>query len=292
METLCVPDIAALDVAFDGRGNLWVVNTSSLQEYSALQLAALRGDAFPTPVLTITSSALADTVGLAFDPFGNLWAAGGSGFQEFSAAQLTAGGSQTPKVTLKPCTGSAGSCQTSPLQTARLAFDAAGNLWSAVGVGVGSSGTGEETAVYELSHASIGASGSPTPAAQLKLPAPAPTGVELVCPWNDLAFDPSGNLWVAYFGVYFEFTEARLSSSNPSPALAINLYGYNEATGSDAITTAFSTLAVDQNDDVFAFAGNGPFKTMTPAEYLATTPSSTSDSGPAAFAITAGPYHP
>jgi len=297
IETLFVQNAGALDLAFDASGNLWIVNVGngvSLQEYSALQLAALRVNGSPAPVVTITSSALANTTGLAFDPSGNLWAAAGnSGFQEFSVAQLAAGGSQTPNVTVRPCVpGPLAGSQTCG-GTPRLAFDTAGNLWSVQSTSIGGGGAGEENAVYELSHASIGATGSPTPAAQFKLPANAVPGGELICPWNDITFDASGNLWVAFIGVYFEFTKAQLTSANPNPVLAVNLYGYSQA-GSPNTTdyVASSNIALDASGDVFAFAGNGPFKTMTPAQYEASSPSSTSDSGPGALGITVGPYHP
>ena len=292
IERLCVGGAGAIVAAFDASGNLWIVNITSLEEYSASQLAALRSNDSPTPVVTITSSTpLAGAVGLAFDPAGNLWVAASSGLHEFSAAQLSASGSKVPAVSLQPCAVSHGFCATLP--ATRLTFDATKNLWFVTGVGVGGTGAGEETAVYELSHASIGASGSPTPVAQFKLQAPAPSGSELLCSWNDISFDPSGNLWVAFFGIYYEFTKAQLATTGPTPALAINLYGYTEGGTNDGnFTVSPSSIALDASGDVFAYAGGGPLRTMTPAQYHAATPSSTSDSGPAVLGITVGPYHP
>jgi hypothetical protein len=80
------------DLAFDGKGNLWVANLcSNIDEYQKSDLAA---SGTPTPIMTIKQAT--GVSGLAFDQAGNLWTTlQGSthAATEFKAADLMTGDS-------------------------------------------------------------------------------------------------------------------------------------------------------------------------------------------------------
>jgi sugar lactone lactonase YvrE len=145
--------------AFDSAGNLWVANNavSTIVEYSASQLAA---SGSPTPVVTISSAALAWPQGLAFDRHGNLWVANTGvvdthgNIVEFAGASLTTSGSPAATVTLTPPTSTFGT------EITDVAFDNGGNLWY---TDLSSNSIGEFTT------AQLTASGSPTPAVSIPI---------------------------------------------------------------------------------------------------------------------------
>jgi secreted PhoX family phosphatase len=151
-------------IAFDSSGDLWVANVGSVVEFAKSELTT----ASAKPRIVISST---DTfAGLAFDPFGDLWVDGygNNTVVEYAKSQLTKSGSPTPKLTIS------GSDLSSPFG---LTFDHSGDLW------VGNEGSG---VVIEYAKSQLTKSGSPTPKAKFS-----PGGAEAV------AFDSSGNLWVA-----------------------------------------------------------------------------------------------
>jgi sugar lactone lactonase YvrE len=193
-------------LAFDANGNLWVANASgnSVVEFTVSQLAS-SGSPAPAVTLSASSGSLISPNGLAFDASGNLWAANfnGSSVVEFSVSQLASSGSPTPAVTISSSSGSLSGPD-------GLAFDASGNLWVA---------NGDDSSVVEFTSSQLAASGSPTPAVTLSATAGSLSGP------IGLAFDASGNLWVANFNrsTVVEFTASQLVvSGSPTPNVIVS----------------------------------------------------------------------
>jgi sugar lactone lactonase YvrE len=169
-------NIDASGVAFDGQGNLWVVNDNSntVVEYS---VAALAANGSPTPAATIQLPTLTYCYAIAFDANGDLWVGNNiaNTIVEFTPAQLAAGGSPTPTVTITEVPPQPGNLQ----EPIGLAFDMHGNLWVA---------NNAASSIVEYTPSQLATSGSPTPAVTL-------TGSAIAYP-NEIAFDHAGNLWI------------------------------------------------------------------------------------------------
>jgi sugar lactone lactonase YvrE len=193
-------------VAFDASGNLWVTlsGNNAVVEYTAGQLSA---SGTPTPAVTLSATAgsLSGPRALAFDASGNLWVANSSGptLVAFTVSQLASSGSPTPAVTLSASSGSLN-------MPVGLAFDASGNLWVA---------NDGNASVVEFTVSQLASSGSPTPAVTLSA-----TAGSLDGPFG-LAFDASGNLWVASVGdnTVAEFAPSQLAATgSPTPAVTLS----------------------------------------------------------------------
>jgi ligand-binding sensor domain-containing protein len=184
-----------------GSGGLWIANydfgNGTVVQYTAAQLAS------------ITSAAAATVIGaggisnkaVAFDANGSLWMTteNPGGVQEYTATQLKASSAPTPAVTLPAPTYTLGG----------LAFDASGNLWVANPLG---------NTVFEYAASQLLVSVSPTPNIVLS----ASSG-SLNAPYV-LAFDASGNLWVANAGsnTVVEFATSQLAASGaPTPTVTM-----------------------------------------------------------------------
>jgi hypothetical protein len=189
-------------LAFDPSGNLWVGNGTDVAEFSRAEIAK---SGSPKPVLSV-----AGTCSLAFDSSGDLWVGSGANrLSEFTKAQLAQPGpTAMPKVVITsdsldgPC---------------RPAFDHAGNIWA---------GNFNSDTVVEFTKAELAKSGSPAPKVVISLPLLS-FGVSSgpLTP-GDVAFAPSGDLWVPNFDPagfsVLEFTRAQLAKSgSPTPALTI-----------------------------------------------------------------------
>ena len=229
----------AAGLAFDGGGDLWVVNndSSTVSEYDAF-------DSYDYPcsdfrlfhVISPALNSLLGPTGIAFDSHGNLWVANGTGntLVEYTAAQTDTGGALTPAITLT----ASGNSIHGPMM---IAFDASGNLWVANGNQVNYS------SVVEFSAAQLAASGSPAPKVTLTSNAGSlnqPTG---------LAFDNSGDLWVSNMGAntVVEFTPSQIASSgSPTPTVTVSGPSLNGPAG-----LAFDLPA--SNLPVFARARRG-----------------------------------
>ena len=207
---------APAGLAFDGNGNLWVANAgdSSVVEFTPSQLAS---SGSPAPAVTISAAtgSLSLPIGIAFDGSGNLWVANSSNtLVEFTASQLVASGAPTPMVTLSASASSI----VGPLM---IAFDATGRLWVA-------NGNNSQNTVVAFSPSQLAATGSPTPAVTLSASAGSlanPTG---------LAFDASGNLWVANTTApsIVEFSASQIVSSGaPTPNTIITGSSLSEPFG-------------------------------------------------------------
>jgi sugar lactone lactonase YvrE len=174
-------------LAFDKDGNLWVANLSNntVVKFTSAQLAQ---SSSPLPVVTISSNSNVPGNGslnqpncLAFDRDGNLWVTNRTGAQpivKYTPAQQAVGGVVTPAVMIGANNGSLNF----PMG---IAFDKDGNLWVANNL--------SNTVVMYLP-VRVAASGSPAP--DLTLTA---NGNSLKGP-TGIAFDASGNLWVANLG--------------------------------------------------------------------------------------------
>jgi ligand-binding sensor domain-containing protein len=192
-------------LAFDSNGNLWVANASSntLVEYASAQLAS---SGSPIPIITIGSSSesLQSPYGLAFDASGSLWitTTGPSPVVALAPDQLLTSGAPTPAVSLSFPGISGFSAQ-------ELAFDAKGNLW------VGLTGV---NAIAEIPAAALATTGAPFPSVVLT------SGNGSINDPAGLAFDDSGDLWVANSGgtTVVEFTPGQLlASGSPKPVRTI-----------------------------------------------------------------------
>jgi sugar lactone lactonase YvrE len=168
-------------MAMDSSGNIWVANlgASTVVEYTQAQIAA-GGNLAPTVILSATANSLNQPASLTFDRSGDLWVAnvgpGAGSVVEFTPGQLAASGAPTPKVTIT----TNGSASIDVPES--LAFDGRGDLWI---------GNASNNTIVGFTPNQLAATGTPTPAATLSATAGSihdPAG---------LAFDRSGNLWVA-----------------------------------------------------------------------------------------------
>jgi hypothetical protein len=223
-------------VTFDAAGNLWVMDpagvvngttTPALFEFSAAQLAALAMNSAPTPVATITSTALAAPQQSVFDGKGNQWVADhdGNAILVFTAAQLAMQGDNPtiPAVTLTSAAFNG------PLG---IAFDSTGNLWIANNGGVaGENGAADSpagTTIVEFAAAHlpmVPTSGMVTPDLVPDITLTDSGSGSISAPWA-LAFDSSGNLWSSNANppsTLVEFSKAQLMASGmPAPAITIS----------------------------------------------------------------------
>jgi sugar lactone lactonase YvrE len=188
-------------VAFDARGDLWIASSDD-SVLLAFEPEDLDGSGSKQAATVIESNhgSLGGPTGLAFDRAGRLWVANHENgtLVRFDAGQLAAGGTPVPAVVL----AGAGN-------PAALAFDADGSLWV-------SDNMANRITKYGASQ--LAGSGSPAPAVVLNANAGS-----LVNPAG-LAFDVSGNLWVANISgrTLVAFTPAQLAVTGaPSPQIRL-----------------------------------------------------------------------
>jgi sugar lactone lactonase YvrE len=211
---------------FDTSGDLWIANegNSTLSEFAPTQLSASNSAA---PTVTISASpGLQEPAFDSFDSFGNLWVAdvGAGTVDAFTPAQLTAGAT-TPAIVLS-IVNPAG-----PTAPATLAFDSHGDLWVA---------DVDQSAVYELTPSQLAQSGPVTPAVIIN----GGSGATGFSDPGDIAFDGSGNLWVASFGgdSVVAYTPSQLAASGtPTPSVRLDSTG----SGSSATINGPVGLAFD-----------------------------------------------
>ncbi|MBF6596186.1 MAG: NHL repeat-containing protein [Thermaceae bacterium] len=195
-------------LAFDSSGNLWVANlgNDTIVMFTAYQLAQVDN---PIPGLVISanttgfSPTLNGVSSLTFDKSGNLWvlnAASPETIVRFTPDQLMRSGTPIPAVILYPGL-SAGSS---------LAFDSNGNLWV--------SDYGSSTLVMYTAAQLLPSSNASSPMPTVRLSS---HNGSLSNPAG-LAFDSSGDLWVANLGnnTLVEFTPDQLTASGSPDAMS------------------------------------------------------------------------
>ena len=199
----------AFSIAFGPSGALWVANSgnNTVVEFTPAQLAATGA---PTPAVTLSAvgTSLNSPDGLAFDSAGDLLVMNfpSNTVVEFTPGQLAATGAPTPAATLSATADTLD-------DPTGLAFDHSGDLWAV---------NTDNNTVVEFSAAQL-STRSATPAVTLS----ATTGDSLGQP-EGLAFDHSGDLWVANSGnnTLVEFTPAQLAATDtPTPAVTLSATG-------------------------------------------------------------------
>ena len=197
-------------LALDRSGNLWIANAGvfdgnvpSILGYTATSLLQQN----PAPSVVLTSSSFEKLLGLAFDAAGDLWVADNvtSEVYEFTPQHLSKGGSQTPDLIVQ-----------SPSFDfpTDVAFDAANNIWITYQSGNQRPQPGPG-AVQMFAAADLTGSGTIEPPAAVTLGGQAPCSILALCEPSGVAFDQSGDLWIAQFpNEIFEFTPTQLASGN------------------------------------------------------------------------------
>jgi secreted PhoX family phosphatase len=192
-------------LAFDGGGNLWITNAGVFDGHAPSIIgytAASLSQRSPASSVVLTSNSFQKLLGLAFDAAGDLWVADGVTGEafEFTPQQLSQGGSQTPRIIL----------QASSFDSAfDVAFDTSNNLWVSYQSG------SHPGAVQMFASGDLTGTGTINPPAKVSLGGPAPCSILKLCDPFGIAFDQSGDIWIAQFPIeIFEFTPSQFGSGD------------------------------------------------------------------------------
>ncbi len=254
-------------VAFDANGNLWVTffngGVVALQEYTASQLNA---SGTPTPAVTLSANAASNQpVALAFDASGNAWVlnSGTNTVVEYTANQLASSGSPTPAVTISPPGGSLADPE-------GIVFDASGNLWV----------SNSSSTLVEFTPSQLTATGAPTPNVTLTSVSTM-YGPSINGPLG-LAFDATGNLWVANgdFSTYtvVAFSPGQLTATgSPIPIITLSANaGSLNAPGGLAFDASGDLWVSNLGNSVVEFAASQIVTSSSPTPNITITGSSLS----------------
>ncbi len=211
----------AQTAVFDAVGNLWVADSGNGVSFSGIRMydsAQLTGpDSVSSFKVLLASQGIGQPKGMAFDASGNLWGINSNNNTIFklTPTQLAVSDQPLPSVVISNTTfdGIASISGASD-----LAFDAAGNLWVT-----------NFSSVVKFSAADLSATGTPTPAIQIK--SYSADGGNNLFGANGLAFDSSGNLWVTNAVSAsgrnrvskYNVSALPAGSSTPAPAAMLNM---------------------------------------------------------------------
>lgn len=232
-------------IAFDSGGNLWVADALndrvveyprplSTGEAATLVIGASN---FTTQNDEVSRTGLSTPSGLAFDSSGNLWVADGVRVLEY-APPFSSGGEASLVIGQSSFTDSSTYTTSAGLNLPyALAFDSSHNLWVA---DYGNNRVLEYAPPFSDHQAATIVIGQTDFTSSETTPVFSPTSAGLNHPWG-LAFDHSGNLWVA------DYAEGRvLQYAGPSTTVATSATSASEstsaptspATGSPGTTTS------------------------------------------------------
>ena len=225
-------------------GGLWVANNAyrTIPEVASSQL---RLNGTVPPAETLATAAIAAS-GLAIDQSGDMWESSESSDSliMYSPAARNAGGGTPPTRVIV----------SSALSGAEdITFDTRGNLWVA---NSGDCNGGSGAGILEFTTAQLAAGGAQTPAIAVT------ASPVLACPFS-IAFDASGNAWVADDNnpQIVEFSGFQLSSSgNKTPGMVISGGGLVAASAVAFESAGALWVANDGGASVVAY---------TPAQLLA-----------------------
>ena len=215
-------------LAFDSTGNMWVSN-GEIIEYTSSQIGATGS---PSPSVTISPdpSALDSPSSMVLDSSDNLWVSNtdNNTITEFTSTQLSDGGQQNGNITLSSSSNSID-------EPMGIAFDSSGDLWVA--------NYGNST-ITEFVSTSLSSSGSPSPSVTLSS-----SGNSIDEPMG-IAFDSSGDLWVANYGnsTITEFTSPS-SGGSQSASLKLSLVTQSDVSGSSSY--GLITYTYTQTSDIY-----------------------------------------
>ncbi|MGH7839048.1 MAG: hypothetical protein ACREQC_14645 [Candidatus Binataceae bacterium] len=244
-------------VNFDVNGDLWVIDggtlaaggtvAPALDEFTPTQLNNLKKkkDRTPTPNVALTSSAFVFPQQAVFDANGNLWVSdnGANVVYVFTAAQLTAGGAQSPTVTL-----TANPAFSGPLG---ITFTTTGTLWVA---------NNASTTIYKFKAKNLPSATIPASVTLIPDVILSDDGAgSIQGPWA-LIFDAAGNLWSSNANSPFtvvEFANTVLGTT-ASPTPAVTLSPTTDKKGNDTLA-APNGIAFDNLGDLAAISSATPF---------------------------------
>jgi sugar lactone lactonase YvrE len=200
------PDIRP-SLAGPGPGTVFTTNQGGLYGTATGYSTSATGNVAPTYAVGGAPTSPFESESFAFDSSGNLWVGNINSIVEYTKSQLAQSGTPTPAVTLTSTSSYSIDVPDG------LAFDKSGDLWVANG---GGNYSGDHGSVVEFTPSELAASGSPTPAVTIS---PNVGNTNLDKPYG-LAFDGSGNLWVANYGSdsVVEFTASQLTASGTTSA--------------------------------------------------------------------------
>ncbi len=235
-----------------GSGHLWIPMFIGLNEVTGYARGQLAASGSP-----IQDVSLAGTTnhgeGIAFDGKGNMWVADFLGYlYRYDAASLASSGMPTPAVAIN-ATAYGG--------LAGLAFDARGYLWT-------TANTSSQLVGYSPDQ--LTQDGAPTPAVVITT-----NGSSLSGPVG-IAFDASGNLWVANStnDAVVQFSAAQLLETG-SPASTVTL----SSDGANSLVFPYA-LAFDANGNLWVTNYNSTVVRYSSAQLANTsspTPTATID---------------
>ena len=283
-------------VAFDSSGNLWVVDrcNNRVLEYAASSLTASN----PSPALVIgqasfaigapneggpvSAAGLFAPTGIAFDSSGNLWVAdsGNNRVLEFTAPFSTGEAASTVLGQAAFNTNGAAATASAMNNPSTLAFNS-GNLWVvdtsnnrvlefASASTLPAAGASASVVVGQTSFTSRSSSASATGLW-------GPTGI---------AFDSSGNLWVAdtLNNRVLEYPSASLSSSGPAASLVVGQAAFAPANANEGSTVNSAGL-FEPTSVAFDSSGNLWVADTLNNRILEYPSASLSSSGPSATLV-------